>query len=229
MLNITKTAEGSALNIALEGRLDTTTSPQLEEEMKASLDGVTALVLGSRQSGVAWTVPKALAMAESVLLGSLLVMALFLIVCMCLSHIRLGVIVKGLQPLLFIMILTGLLNMFYTPGRELVHFWIFTITYEGWKNGENESVLTTVPVVFCRANASSPAGVYDIVIDTNGEAANYKIIPINGKLTVKQPDAIEEVGANGKTYDVYTTTGHPEKARRYIGIIRECIDRWWKG
>ena len=45
MLNITKTAEGSALNIALEGRLDTTTSPQLEEEMKASLDGVTALVL----------------------------------------------------------------------------------------------------------------------------------------------------------------------------------------
>ena len=41
--------------------------------------GVTALVLGSRQSEVAWTVPKALAMAESVLLGSLLVMALFLI------------------------------------------------------------------------------------------------------------------------------------------------------
>ena len=29
--------------------------------------------------------------------------------------------------------------------------------------------------------------------------------------------------------DVYTTTGHPEKARRYIEIIRECIDRWWKG
>ncbi len=24
---------------------------------------------------------------------------------------------------------------------------------------------------------------------------------------MKQPDAIEEVGANGKTYDVYTTTG----------------------
>lgn len=83
----------------------------------------------------------------------------------------------------------------------------FKLEYDGFVYGENESVLTTVPVVFCRANASSPAGVYDIVIDTNGEAANYKIIPINGKLTVKQPDAIEEVGANGKTYDVYTTTG----------------------
>ncbi len=45
MLNITKNSEGSSLNIALEGRLDTTTSPQLEEEMKSSLDGVTALVL----------------------------------------------------------------------------------------------------------------------------------------------------------------------------------------
>ena len=62
------------------------------------------------------------------------VVALFLIACMCLSHIRLGVIVKGLKPLLFIIILTGLLNMFYTPGRELVHFWIFTITYEGIRN-----------------------------------------------------------------------------------------------
>ena len=62
------------------------------------------------------------------------VMALFLIFCMCLSHIRLRVIVKGLKPLLFIIVLTGLLNMFYTPGRELVHFWIFTITYEGIRN-----------------------------------------------------------------------------------------------
>ena len=62
------------------------------------------------------------------------VMALFLIVCMCLSRIRPGVIVKGLKPLLFIIVLTGLLNMFYTPGRELVHFWIFTITYEGIRN-----------------------------------------------------------------------------------------------
>ena len=61
-------------------------------------------------------------------------MALFLIVCMCLSRIRLGVIVKGLKPLLFIIVLTGLLNMFYTPGTELVRFWIFTITYEGLRN-----------------------------------------------------------------------------------------------
>lgn len=83
----------------------------------------------------------------------------------------------------------------------------FKLEYEGFVYGEDESVLTVVPVVFCRANASSPAGVYDIIIDTNGEAANYNIIPVNGKLTVKVPDGIEEIGADGKAFDAYTTAG----------------------
>ena len=44
MLNIEKRANASELTIALNGRLDTTTAPELEKELKASLDGVTALV-----------------------------------------------------------------------------------------------------------------------------------------------------------------------------------------
>ena len=44
MLNIKKEANGTELKVALEGRLDTSTSPQLEEEMKGSLEGVTDLV-----------------------------------------------------------------------------------------------------------------------------------------------------------------------------------------
>ena len=43
-MNIEKKLEGSALTIALEGRLDTTTSPDLEEALAASLDGVSELV-----------------------------------------------------------------------------------------------------------------------------------------------------------------------------------------
>ena len=43
-MNIEKKLEGTTLAIALEGRLDTTTSPDLEETLGASLDGVTALV-----------------------------------------------------------------------------------------------------------------------------------------------------------------------------------------
>ena len=44
-MTITKTAEGSALSLALEGRLDTTTAPQLEAELQDSIEGVTDLVM----------------------------------------------------------------------------------------------------------------------------------------------------------------------------------------
>ena len=43
-MTITKNRNGNVLNIALEGRLDTTTAPELEGELKTSLDGVTELV-----------------------------------------------------------------------------------------------------------------------------------------------------------------------------------------
>lgn len=44
MLNIEKKKEGSKLKLVLAGRLDTTTAPELEKELKASLDGVDELV-----------------------------------------------------------------------------------------------------------------------------------------------------------------------------------------
>ena len=43
MLNIEKKAKENELALVLTGRLDTTTAPALEQEVKASLDGVTAL------------------------------------------------------------------------------------------------------------------------------------------------------------------------------------------
>lgn len=42
-MNIVKTTEAQKLVIALEGRLDTTTAPELDNELKASMDGVTEL------------------------------------------------------------------------------------------------------------------------------------------------------------------------------------------
>jgi len=47
------------------------------------------------------------------------------------SQINVKVIIRSLKPLLFIIILTGILNLFYTQGEPLVEFWIFTITREG--------------------------------------------------------------------------------------------------
>ncbi len=55
----------------------------------------------------------------------------FLAAVIILSKIQLKTILKSLKPLLFIIVLTAVLNLFYTPGEELVSFWIFTITKEG--------------------------------------------------------------------------------------------------
>ena len=44
-MTITNTLNGTELTVALEGRLDTTTAPELEASLKNSLDGVTELVM----------------------------------------------------------------------------------------------------------------------------------------------------------------------------------------
>ena len=45
MMEIVKNQKDNALNLTLQGRLDTTTAPQLEEVVQSSLDGVTELTL----------------------------------------------------------------------------------------------------------------------------------------------------------------------------------------
>ena len=49
--------------------------------------------------------------------------------CMRISHISLKNIFKGLKPMIFIISLTALLNIFYTQGTSIVPGWI--ITWEG--------------------------------------------------------------------------------------------------
>ena len=44
-MKITKNMNGSSLNVALEGRLDTSTAPELEQALKESLDSATELTL----------------------------------------------------------------------------------------------------------------------------------------------------------------------------------------
>ena len=44
-MTITKKQNGTELEIALEGRLDTMTAPELEAELKRSLDGIESLTI----------------------------------------------------------------------------------------------------------------------------------------------------------------------------------------
>ena len=59
----------------------------------------------------------------------------------------------------------------------------FTLTYSGWKNGENQNVLDEEPVAATEANEYSEAGDYEITV-SGGRALNYEFIYVSGKLTV---------------------------------------------
>lgn len=52
-----------------------------------------------------------------------------------LSRVPLGYILRGLRPILILLLFTVSFNVFLTKGETLVHWWIFTITKEGLYRG----------------------------------------------------------------------------------------------
>ncbi len=56
----------------------------------------------------------------------------FLAASVALSKIPVKALLNGMKPLVFVLIFTGLLNLFLTDGEtELLSFWVITITLEG--------------------------------------------------------------------------------------------------
>ena len=56
----------------------------------------------------------------------------FLVVAVAVSKIPLKSLLHGMKPLLFVLIFTGILNVFFTTGDKLlVKFWMFTVYWEG--------------------------------------------------------------------------------------------------
>lgn len=94
------------------------------------------------------------------------VMMAFLLFSMTLSKIRLKTALRGIKPLLVIIILTGILNIFYTTGTEdtlLVDWWIFTIYQEGIINAV-KMVLRIVMLItgtFLLTYTTSPIALTD--------------------------------------------------------------------
>ena len=59
-------------------------------------------------------------------------MAAFLVLCIKISTIPAKSFIRGMKPLLMILIFTGVLNLFFTTeGTVLVDFWVITITTAG--------------------------------------------------------------------------------------------------
>ena len=59
------------------------------------------------------------------------VLAVFLALVVGLSRVSIRMVFRGIKPILFIIIFTSLLNMFYTPGRVLWEWGFLRLTVEG--------------------------------------------------------------------------------------------------
>ena len=68
-------------------------------------------------------------MADFLLTYTLVFLAL--VTGIALSRIPPKTILRGMKPVVFVVIITAILNLFYTPGVPIVQFWIFQITVEG--------------------------------------------------------------------------------------------------
>ena len=64
-------------------------------------------------------------------LPSYLLLMAVLAVCIQISRVRLKTILRGMKPILFIIVLTAILNLFYTPGVPIWQWKFLKITVEG--------------------------------------------------------------------------------------------------
>lgn len=62
------------------------------------------------------------------------IVGLCLIAAIAAAKIRPSVMLRGLKPLIFVVLLTGILNLFYGKGEPIAQFWVFKITREGIRN-----------------------------------------------------------------------------------------------
>lgn len=83
----------------------------------------------------------------------------------------------------------------------------FPLTYSGFVNNENTSVLSTLPTATCAATTTSDPGNYPIIIG-GGVAQNYQFIYNNATLTVKELPARPTITQNGHTLHSSASAGN---------------------
>lgn len=103
----------------------------------------------------------ALFMANGII-SYLLVLA-FLFAAVRISKIKLKTILRGIKPVVIIIIFTALLNMFYTQGNPLVKIWRFTITDAGIINAVRmvARVIMLIAGTFLLTYTTSPITLTD--------------------------------------------------------------------
>lgn len=74
---------------------------------------------------------------------SLAITLLAVIIIVAISKINIKTILKGIKPIVIVVLITTLLNLFYGSGEPIVSFWIFKIT----ENGINNAVFMAFRVI----------------------------------------------------------------------------------
>lgn len=98
----------------------------------------------------------------------------------------------------------------------------FTITYSGFVNGEDESVLTSKPLATTTANEKSAVGTYPIKI-SGGKAKNYTLEYEQGELTVNKASLSIQVMDASKVYG----SNNPTFTLGYSGLKNEeTVPEW---
>ena len=93
------------------------------------------------------------------------VLAAFLIAVIKISTIPPKSIVRGMKPLVFILVFTGVLNIFFTTGEgePLIDFWIFTVYAEGLERAlfMIVRILMLISATFLLTYTTSPISLTD--------------------------------------------------------------------
>ena len=93
----------------------------------------------------------------------------------------------------------------------------FTLTYSGFKNGENEDVLTVKPVATTVADEQSAPGQYPIVV-SGGQAQNYNFTYEEGTLTVEVKTVVIKVDDNKNENTETLTVDEENGTATFIGV-----------
>lgn len=93
--------------------------------------GDSAVHLLDPRTKLIWVIFYIVALFQATGFVSYGVMILVTAGCVWLSRVPPKALIKGLKPILIIIVLTAVLNLFYTAGTPIVQVWKLTITYEG--------------------------------------------------------------------------------------------------
>jgi len=102
----------------------------------------------------------------------------FLIISIRLSTIKLKTITRGMKPVLFIVVFTGILNLFFTEGTHvLVSFWGITITLEALKQAffMISRIMMLITGTFLLTYTTSPIALTDGLESLLGPLKHIKV------------------------------------------------------